>query len=70
MSPTVVDQKLSSLEHRYAESIHRALAQEDHATAARLGASYDAKARRLQELRDPGLNPLRRMALQTMTRIG
>ena len=70
MSPAVVDEKLSSLENRYTESIHRALVNKDHATATRLGASYDTKARRLRALRDPHLNPLRRVALRALTKIG
>jgi hypothetical protein len=69
MSPTAVDAKLTSLENRYTDPIRCALMKDDDVTAARLGASYDAKARRLQALRDPHLNPLRRVALRTLSKI-
>lgn len=69
MSPTAVDEKLTSLENHYTDSISRALVKDDHTTAARLSASYDVKVRRLQALRDPYLNPLRRVALRTLTTI-
>lgn len=65
-----INEKLSSLEHRYSESIHCALTMNDHAAAERLGSSYDVKARRLRMLRDDRLSPLRRVALRTMTRLG
>lgn len=70
MSHTGINEKLSSLEHRYSESIHCALSMNDHAAAQRLGSSYDAKARRLRMLRDARLSPLRRVALQTLIRLG
>ena len=69
MSHTEVDEKLSSLEYRYSDSINRALAKNDHATAARLGSIYDVKTRRLEALRDFELNPLRRVVLTTLAKI-
>jgi hypothetical protein len=64
-----MDEKLSSLQYRYSESIDRALAKNDHAAAARLGSSYDAKTRRLEALRDADLTPLRRVVLTTLAKI-
>jgi len=69
MSHTEVDEKLSSLENRYSDSINRALARNDHIRAARLGLSYDVKARRLEALRSTDLSPLRRVVLTTLAKI-
>lgn len=70
MSHTAVNEKLSSLEQQYTESIRRALDDDDHDTVIRLTASYDAKARRLNELKDPHLTPVRRMALRALALVG
>lgn len=69
MSHADVDEKLSSLKYRYSDSINRALAKNDHATAARLGSSFEVKSRRLETLRDADLNPLRRVVLTTLAKI-
>lgn len=70
MSPAGITEKLSSLEHRYSESIRLALDADDHAAAERLGSTYHVKAQRLRTLRDPHLSPLRRMVLRTLTSVG
>lgn len=70
MSHTAVNEKLSSLEYRYTESIRRALEDDDHDTVIRLAASYDAKARRLNELKDPHVTPMRRAAIRALALIG
>lgn len=69
MSHAEVDEKLSSLDHRYSDSINRALAKNDHAAAARLSSSYDAKTRRLEALRDSDLGHVRRAVLTTLAKI-
>jgi hypothetical protein len=70
MSHTAVDEKLSSLEHHYTESFRRAIEDDDHETVARLAASYDAKTRRLNELKNPHTTPLRRATIRAMALIG
>jgi hypothetical protein len=70
MSHTAMDEKLSSLEYRYSESIDRAITRNDHAAAERLAAAYDEKARRIVALRDDStLSPLRRLALRALSRV-
>lgn len=69
MSHSAMDEKLSSLQYRYSESIDRALARNDHAAAARLSSSYDTKTRRLEALRNSGLGPVRRVVLTTLAKI-
>lgn len=70
MFHTAMDEKLSSLEYRYSESIDRAITRNDHAAAERLAASYEEKARRIFALRDETtLSPLRRLALRTLSRV-
>lgn len=69
MSHTAVDEQLSSLDYHYTESFRRAIEDDDHEKVARLAASYDAKARRLNELKDPHINPLRRVAIRALVAI-